>query len=50
MKLPRKTKKVVTQAIVRRWPRRGSKAHRRFRAFCRRAIVAIDTAYAEPPA
>lgn len=37
MKLPRTMKKTVTRAIAGRYPRRGSRASRRFRRFCRLA-------------
>jgi len=37
MKLPRKMKKAVQEAIAGRFPRRFSKQHRRFMRFCRLA-------------
>jgi hypothetical protein len=35
IRLPRKHKKTLTNAIAGRWPRRQSKAHRRFRQVAR---------------
>jgi hypothetical protein len=42
MKLPRKTKKLITEIADHRWPRRGSRLQRRLQRFCRRAIACLD--------
>jgi hypothetical protein len=43
MRLPRKTKKVLTRVTTQyRWPRPGSRQHRRFRRFCRLAARALE--------
>lgn len=42
---PRRLKKILVRIEEGRWPKKGSKAAKHFRHFCRRAIRIIDDLY-----
>jgi len=43
MRLPRKTKKIVSEALRNRWPRAGSRSHQRLQRFCRHVLWHLDS-------